>query len=230
MYTAKILDTMMLTNDVINIQIEKPHGFDYKAGQFIQFHIPDPDKKDHQLLRAYSLCSLPSDPYLEFCIKLVENGRASNFFKSAKVGDTLTLDGPTGMFCLKDEVLSPLYFIATGVGLAPIMGLIRDALNAKKTVQPLKLLFGLRSEGDIFWLQRLDDFKQKYKNFDYQITLSQPSDNWHGLRERVTKHLPEEIQTGSEFFICGKIEMIDEVRKFLIDHGVMRGNIHFEVL
>lgn len=230
MYTAKILDKKMLTNDVVNIKIEKPEGFGYKAGQFVQFHLPDPDKQDHQLLRAYSICSIPDDETLEFCIKFVENGRASNFFKASNIGDTLTFDGPTGMFSLNDEITAPLHFIATGVGLAPIIGLIRDALTVKKTLQPVTLIFGLRSETDIFWAEQMNDLKTHYKNFKYDITLSQPNDSWNGLRERVTKHLPKEIQNDAEFFICGKIEMINDAKKVLVDNGADPKKVHFEVL
>lgn len=230
MYTAKILDKTMLTNDVANIKIEKPQDFSYKAGQFVQFHLPDPDKQDHQLLRAYSICSIPDDETLEFCIKLVENGRASNFFKASNIGDTLTFDGPTGMFSLKDEIITPLHFIATGVGIAPIMGLIRDALTVKKTSQPVTLIFGLRSETDIFWAEQMNDLKAHHKNFKCEIALSQPTDSWTGLRERVTKHLPKEIQTGTEFYICGKIEMINDAKKILIENGADPKCVHFEVL
>jgi len=40
--------------------------------------------------------------------------------------------------------------VATGVGISPMVGIIQDELINKKTTQPIHLLFGVRSEKDIF--------------------------------------------------------------------------------
>lgn len=227
-YQSKILEKIHLTKNIINLKIERPKDFKYEAGQFIQFNIPDPENKEKKHLRAYSICSTPADPYLEFCIKLVPNGQTSAFLNKLQTGDSFSFQGPNGRF-FNHITDKSLFFIATGVGVAPLIGMIKDELKNKKNTQAIHLLFGLREEKDIFWTKEFENIKQNYKNFDYHLTLSQPSKDWTGLKERVTSHLPEKVNSNTRFYLCGSMPMIKEVRSILEERGAEKNQIHFEI-
>lgn len=226
-YNSKVLNKENLTADVIRLTVAKPEGFNYIAGQFTQFYVPDTANAGKEVVRSYSLASTPADTDLTFYIKLVENGKAGEYLKKIQVGDSLKIGDPIGRFVNTDPI-NPLYFVATGVGLSPMMGIIQDELINKKTTQPIHLLFGVRSEKDIFLTDILDSLKEKYKNFDYKLTLSQPSENWKGAKGRVTNHLPKEINKDSHCFICGNMPMINEVNHFMETQGLAKTNVHFE--
>ena len=226
-YIAKILSKDNLTSDVICLSLAKPKKFTYTAGQFIQFYIADITNKKNEILRSYSIASSPNEKDLKFCIKLVSNGKTIQYFKKAKIGQSLKFSGPAGRFTNMGS-LNPLYFVATGVGIAPIMSIIQNELIDKKTAQSIHLLFGVRKENDIFWIDILDNLKEKYKNFDYKLTLSQSSPKWSGAKGRVTDHLPKKIEKNDRYFICGNIAMIKDVSNFLETQGLPKTNIHFE--
>ncbi len=225
-FTAQLREKQQLTSDIYEFRFEKPAILDFLAGQFLQFCIPQGDKI---ILRSYSISSTPADDYLEFCVKFLEGGVASNHLKNMNIGDRLEFQGPRGLFVHKDNT-DALSFIATGTGFAPIMGIIRDELENKKNTGEVRLLFGVRTEDDMFWADRLKNLKIQYPNFVYDITLSQPKADggWGGLRGRVTEHILHHL-VNHKFYLCGNAAMVKDVREMLIKNGIDMKAIHFEI-
>jgi ferredoxin-NADP reductase len=224
-YSIKLIKKTLLTPDLLELHFEKPDNFAYLAGQFVQFHIHENEK---MLLRSFSLSSAPHDPTLEFCIKLLPDGKAARLFSRMELNESITCQGPVGRFTVAEHD-RPTTFIATGAGLAPIISIIRDELENKKNQAPLDLLFGVRSATDMFWNERLETLQNKFSNFHHTLTLSRHDENWSGGRGRVTSHMQKFIDTSSEYFLCGNGEMVKEVRQMLVRAGVDVKKIHFEI-
>ncbi|PIR76004.1 MAG: hypothetical protein COU32_04325 [Candidatus Magasanikbacteria bacterium CG10_big_fil_rev_8_21_14_0_10_42_10] len=225
-HTIHLLAKKEVAKNVFELRFSKPESFDFTPGQFVQFLIPSEEKKTP---RSYSLSSLPSDAYLEFCIKFLDGGLASEHFRTMNIGTDIECRGPLGRFVV-DENNDDHYFVATGVGLAPILGMIRSLIEEKKDDHPIRLLFGVREEDDLFWIDRLETLKQKHSLFDYTVTLSQPqpTGGWQGLKGRVTEHLLQHLGK-QRFYLCGNAAMVKDVRTLLIEHGVDTTDIHFEI-
>jgi len=213
----------VIANNVIEMNFEKPDDFVFQAGQFVQFLIQDGSK---QTPRSYSLSSTPNDETLEFCVKLLENGLASTHISTMNIGDTLTMRGALGRFVYQS---GPACFIATGVGLAPIMGMIRHELEVAGNRMPLHLLFGVRTRQDIFWHERLEYLSKKFFNFTYTLTLSQTDNAWGGSHGRVTEHLEKCIDENYQYYLCGSKEMVMDVRSRLTESLIEHTNIHIEI-
>ena len=225
-YTMKITKKVFLTPDMLEIYFEKPADFTFQAGQFIQVIVPD-QQSQSPLLRSYSLASAPFEPHLALCIKIVPGGRASTYLSALRVGDTLELRGPEGRFTVMDAHAPQKTFVATGAGIAPIMSILEDEVR-KPTNEHLRLVFGVRHERDILWLERLQVLEELHPNFSVLITLSQPSGAWTGRRGRVTERIPE-LPAEGEWYLCGSPPMVKDVRALLIAKGVKMQCIHFEI-
>lgn len=223
-FSTTLLEKKEIAHDVYGLRFEKPEGFDYQAGQFVQWEVPDGES---MVLRSYSLSSTPADDFIEFCVKYVEGGKASEWIKSVSEGQELTFKGPQGRFVSSGEE-EAIYFVATGAGLAPIIGMIADLLDNTSVKKPIVLLFGNRHAEDIIWQDRLADFADRYDNFTYQLCLSQPGDDWDGLSGHVTDHLGEDL-IDKHFYLCGSLAMVKDVRIFLTKAGVDGKKIHFEI-
>ncbi len=224
-FTVKLEEKKELTHNVVELHFSKPDTLDFTAGQFMQFFIPDEEKGE--VKRSYSLCTSPKEAHLGFCIKLLEGGKASHYFSHMKIGDEAQIAGPKGRFCCTPNP-TPLYFIATGSGIAPIMGLITDELRHKKNTEEIRLLFGVRNEADMFWRDEFDALTREYPNFSYSFILSRPGEGWDGLEGYVTHHI-EEHTTNHSYYLCGRAEMVKDVRSLLIERGVDAKHIHFEI-
>jgi ferredoxin-NADP reductase len=231
---SQVIEKTMLNENVVELRLAKPEGFSYVAGQFIQLVVSkneplvvSPTGTEPVIRRSYSISSTPNDPYIELCIKYVPGGVGSTYVAQLSVGDSIQFLGPNGRFIARNPPES-LSCIATGVGLAPIMGLVTDELQHKKNTAPIELIFGVRQESDIFWLERLETLARDYANFSYTLTLSQPTPTWQSVRGRVTAHLPTEV-AHKKFYLCGSQEMVKDVRTLLVSQGVEAKDIHFEI-
>lgn len=222
-YSVTLLAKAVLAKDIFELRFTKPVGFDFVAGQFVQFRVPDGEKF---VLRSYSISSISTDPYLEFCIKVLPDGKASAWFAHMAVGSTAELGVPRGMFVVDQATEAPSYYIATGTGMAPVMSMVTTAAAADR-LATAEVLFGVRSEEDLFWVDRLRSLETDGNPLRVHITLSRPSESWDGLRGRVTDHV--KIDSTGHYYICGNIEMVKDIRAKLLAGGVPTKHIHFEI-
>jgi ferredoxin-NADP reductase len=179
------------------------------------------------ITRSYSISSDPSSSYFELCVKVISDGLGSSYVSQLPIGQEALFYGPLGKF-VNNDAGTPMVCIATGVGLAPIMSIIEDELQNKQNTQPIQLLFGVRNESDIFWIDRLDHLASEFSNFSYQLTLSQPDALWGGLSGRVTEYMTQ-LRPEAHYFLCGNAEMVKEVRQKLVAKDITPRQIHFEI-
>lgn len=223
-FFSQLKSKKTIADNVLELRFDKPDTLIFQAGQFVQLVVP---KDGKEITRSYSISSIPTESYFELCVKVLPNGVGSTYLSIADINTEISFTGPLGRF-INNDVDIPLTFVATGVGLAPIISIIEDELQNKKKIQPLRLIFGVRSEADIFWLERLENLKNNFVNFSYQLTLSQPSETWTGLRGRVTEYISG-LDTNAHFFLCGSAEMVKDVRGQLLTSGVLNTNLHLEI-
>lgn len=223
--SVTVIKITPIANEVLEVTLTRPAGFEYLAGQFIQVCVPG---ETGEILRSYSLSSAPHQTKLELCVKLLPDGVGSNFFRALKPGDQINFYGPVGRFTVQSEIDSPLVFVATGSGLAPVMSMLSEVLQNRAYSAPVSLLFGVRTQVDIFWQDRLQALAAQFPNFSHTITLSQPDLDWAGQTGRVTSHLTN-LPKAAHYFLCGSGEMVTEVRNYLVAAGEPATSIHFEI-
>jgi NAD(P)H-flavin reductase/ferredoxin len=143
-YATRVLFAEQASPTVVRLFIEKPPGFEFEGGQFVQLQRPADG-----VFRPYSIASIPSDEHLEFHIAVYPDGLFSPWLTSA-AGQEVRLCGPFGECSyVAGEPERPLLLAATGTGLAPIWGVLRAALVAKHQ-GPIVLYHGARVETELY--------------------------------------------------------------------------------
>ena len=107
-----------------------------------------------------------------------------------------------GHFVLQDNN-TPKVFIGTGTGFAPLYFQIL-AQKTKKHL-PMRFIFGVREEVDIFYVDILDRLTKDMEDFSYQLCLSKVENIKEDIYDGyVTQKLKEEFaeHKESEFYIC----------------------------
>lgn len=221
-YSVKLLEKQTVAESIVVLRFAKPVGFSFVPGQFVQVRAPD---VDGFALRSYSISSSPNDPYVELCVKILPGGKASYLFDNLMPGESIEVSNAKGFFVVKPEDKAPKFFIATGTGIAPVLPMVAGVISGGGMV---KLLFGVRSETDMFWVERFESLKKSNSNFDFAITLSQPSLGWMGLKGRVTDHVSA-IDLDASYYLCGSADMVKDVRAILIAGGLSTKSIHLEI-
>jgi ferredoxin-NADP reductase len=230
-YTVACSRKALLADGVYEFVFEKPAGFAFKSGQFVLFDVPHPDNPADIQTRAFSLASAPQEDDLLFVIKLLEGGRASRWF-SERVGEgsKAVIKGPFGNFVLPAQTDLDYLFVATSSGVAPFRGQILD-LVSRGTTARIDLVFGVRAETDLFWVDTFRDWQARYANFFLHLALTQPSDAWTGHRGRVQTLVPQIVKDFSRthVYVCGSPVMTNEVKKLCLEQwGIDKKSLHVE--
>jgi CDP-4-dehydro-6-deoxyglucose reductase, E3 len=216
----------------LTFQTEDP-AFEYQAGQFVTIKIPQPTNKP-LIMRSYSISSKPTKGQFELCVKLMPEGKGSNYLNSLKPGEEIEFIGPVGHFTFKTDPDKRVLLIGTGTGLAPLKSILEEQLPNNPN-QKFYLLFGVRHIKDLFYQDKLAALAAQHPNFTYTTTLSQPeSPGWEtqgGAQGRVTAHLekipPKDLQN-TNAYICGLKDMVLQVQEMLQQKGLPKEAVYFE--
>ncbi|MNJ94653.1 Anthranilate 1,2-dioxygenase electron transfer component [compost metagenome] len=216
MNVTEIIDHTPSVRELV-IKTETPAEFTFKAGQFVMLHVPQGEAKP--ALRAYSIAS---DDRIKngfrLLFKYVDNGLASNFVWNLKGGETLNFTGPFGKVFFQEPPTEQIVFLNTGTGLSQHLCYL---LSKKEQYPELKyrMLFGVRTEKDMYGQPDLDALVKELKDFKYEFVLSRPQDSWTGKKGYIQNFLSEfdykNIPT--TFYLCGNGGMIKEVKHQLLE-------------
>jgi ferredoxin-NADP reductase len=163
----------------------------------------------------------------------VEGGPGSTFLHELPVGSVVRVIGPQGFFTRPPLANHPSLFVGTGTGFTPLRSMIKAALAAGETT-PMTLLFGVRHEADRLYREELEALTAQHPNLRAHYTISQPGEDWKGLRGYVQTHVEaawRELEKSGppHVYICGLERMVGAVRDLLRKQmGVERKQVHSE--
>ena len=220
-HPVKIIRKTQLNDKYIEVWLSRPDKLWYEAGQYLSVKVTSEGDR-----RSYSLISSPNEADLGLLIDTGPGGLGSKFFMNASPGEMIEVLLPMGRFIVREDNERNTLFVATGSGIAPMRGMIKEALSLSGD-RKVKLVWGMRHEDDLFWTDSWDNLKQKYVNFDYEIVLSQPNNGWKGREGHVGDELLGEW-SGWEAYVCGNGEVVKAVRDQLVSEGVDENFIYFE--
>jgi ferredoxin-NADP reductase len=214
----------------LEFEVKGVARFGFVAGQWLSFKTNKPDGEE--ITRAYSIASSPSeDNRFALCLNRVQDGFMSNFLCDMKEGAEIRCQGPFGDFILRPPLRDTI-FIATGTGIAPFRSMLHWLLAdpARHQDQQSWLVFGNRTEKDIYYHDEFLALAGKHANFHYLPTLSRGGPEWQGLRGYVQEHVPAIVQgrTDMHAYICGLDKMIKANRELLKGLGWDRKSILYE--
>ena len=209
---ATVVDKTLLSQTVLRLRLKPATEFTYFSGQFVNLHTPSGD------IRSYSLASLPyEDDFLEMHVRRIENGKVSSWIHDGlKLGDSLKISSPHGnCFYLSDDPSIPMLLVGTGSGLAPLYGVVRDALSRGHSGE-ISLYHGSALRNGLYLTEELRTLTLSYDNFKYYPCLSQQDDSQkdcffgraNDIALKEHKHLAD-----YKIYLCGHPEMVKSAKK-----------------
>jgi len=223
------------TNNVWTVTLAPPKGerrYAYLPGQFqfITFHRGRglPEEEHH-----WTISSSPTEK-TSVSSTIKELGDFTATIGQTKPGDTATIHAPFGRF---SYVLHPderdLVFIAGGIGITPLMGMLRHMRDTKAAL-PVLLLYANKDEGEICFKKELVAIeKGRYPRLKVVHVLSSPATGWKGEtgridRERIEQYCGKDIGKKA-FYICGPPGLLEATIATLRALGVPDGRMHIEI-
>jgi ring-1,2-phenylacetyl-CoA epoxidase subunit PaaE len=218
-----------------NIPSVLKDAFFFKAGQYITLKTEIDGK---EIRRDYSLCSSPKSGQLKVAVKEVEGGTFSTYANTKlKENDVLDVAPPNGRFVFEPNTAKTrtIAAFASGSGITPIMSIAKTVLEEEPN-STFVLVYGNKTPKDTIFYNEIQALQNKYPNrFDVQFVFSQSEED-NALFGRIEKSTVNYIIKNKykysiidAFYICGPEGMINCVSDVLIENGVDKSNIHFEL-
>ena len=197
---ATVVSKKIVNNEAVLLNLSAHMPIEYKAGQYFSFIFSE------KLRRSYSIVSTDSDSTISFAIK-VDDGEGFSAVSSLKLGSNIDILGPLGKFTYVDDGSNTLVFIATGIGIAPIKGII-DTLIKNSFSGVIYLFWGVRKEkGFIF------DFSLYPIKFTPVVSSPDgPFDNVGHVQDFMKKL---DFNSNTSFYICGDPLIVNDIRSFV---------------
>lgn len=218
---ATVAERNDLTHDVreIAFRLNEPAALAYQAGQYIAFRCPSASKPAG-ISRLYSLCSAPRDDGVLRIVYNYVGGPGTAFLHGLNVGGAVDFKAPFGKFFLQGDSSRDVLFVATGTGIGPFRGMLREHLPVVRNRQ-FTLLWSVREERDLYYQEEFRQLETTYPNFRLLMTLTRPDAAWQGLRGRVTAIFPEYFPSvdNLEVYVCGNDAMIIDVKSLCDARG-----------
>jgi NAD(P)H-flavin reductase len=203
---ARITRVEFLNADILGISLKPSRPLEYRAGQFINLFM------DETTARCYSLASVPSlGEELFLHVRKVPGGLVSGWiFADLKAGDNITISEASGdCFYVTGKPEQNILLIATGSGLAPLYGIIRDALlNGHRG--KLSLYHGSYNTDGFYLVEELRRLAQNHHNLSYVPCVSDgnaPTGYAPGMVLDVALADHPDL-TGWRVFLCGNPDMV----------------------
>jgi ring-1,2-phenylacetyl-CoA epoxidase subunit PaaE len=235
-----VADIYKDTDDCSVVTFEVPSDiqseFKFKQGQHLTLRA---QIGNQDVRRSYSLCSSPLDNKWQVAVKKIDGGLFSTFVNDQlKSGDKLEVMAPEGRFfkdCTPQTAKNYIAF-AAGSGITPILSIIKTHL-ASEPQSTFKLFYLNRNVKSIIFKEEIESLKNVYFNrleifhFLTKEHRDMPLFNGRFTEEKmktITSRIfdPKEID---DCFICGPESMIFLIRDSLVEAGMSKDKIHFEL-
>jgi CDP-4-dehydro-6-deoxyglucose reductase len=212
-YATTVLETRRLGSDVLALRLALPEGFAARAGQYVSL------VRDPGIVRSYSLAGIPEiDDGLELHVRRVEGGVMSRYlFEQLAVGDRLALRGPAGQcFYVPGRAAQPLLLAGTGTGLAPLLGILRDALRCGHE-GTITLLHGARDVAGLYARDTLAQIAAEHPNVELilaalDVGSAPPHEVVQGALDEILFQRYPNLE-GRRVFLCGAPAFVNSTRR-----------------
>lgn len=195
-------------------------NFDFVAGQHIRANAPKllyPDPKGAS--RVFSVASSPND---KSKISIAFRDSGSGFKRTLMelpIDSLINIDGPFGYFALPKSAANPLVFIAGGIGITPMISMIRYA-DEKQLSHRITLLYANRNKESATYVQELEAIASQNSLF-VVINKFGPLDA--GFIQESIKDIEKSL-----WYIAGPLPMVAEAKNILSQLGVSENKIYSE--
>ncbi len=219
--TATVRDVIDETPRVRTLVLDVPDWPGHRAGQHVDVRLTSDD--GYQAQRSYSIASSPDAPNLMLAIEMLPDGEVSSYLAGeARVGDQIELRGPIGgYFVWSAELGGPLFLVAGGSGVVPLMAMLRHRAAAKSSV-PATLLYSSRTFDDIIYRAELERLAGQGLTVVHTLTRGQPA-GWSGLKRRIDRAMLESVgfapAARPRIFVCGPTPLVEQAASDLRDLG-----------
>ncbi|MDB9782401.1 FAD-binding oxidoreductase [Winogradskyella sp.] len=239
-HNLKVADIYKETEDTSVVTFDVPadlqEEFKFTQGQHLTLKT---DINGEDVRRSYSLCSSPLDNKWQVAVKLINEGKFSTYINEIlKQGDNIEVMAPSGKFGVPVKPLESknYLFFAAGSGITPVLSMVKAHL-AQEPNATCKLFYVNKTAKSIIFKEELEQLRNKYfgrfEIFYFLTKEKRDIELFNGRfddeKMKVLTSTFIDIPDTNDVFLCGPEKMVNYVSDYLIDAGLPKENVHFEL-
>lgn len=167
----KLIKKQQEFNEIVSLFFKPEEKFDFKAGQFLRYHLANLHSDERGENRFFSISSAPFEKNIRLTTKFAKN--ESSVFKKAldklKIDDFIEATGPYGKFTYADPDTHYI-FIAGGIGITPFRSILLDLDHQGKPLN-ITLLYANQTQ-EILFKDELYSLAKKHPDFKVHYFIS----------------------------------------------------------
>jgi ferredoxin-NADP reductase/Na+-translocating ferredoxin:NAD+ oxidoreductase RnfD subunit len=145
----KLLSKREIATDVWEFTFEKPDGFSFQAGQYLEWMLPHKSVDSRGERRYFTIASSPTEDVVRLALKFVDNGSSYKArLRNIEPGEQIIASQLAGDFLLPKSTGQKLGFIAGGIGVTPFSSHIQF-LKDTQSQNDVKLFYCVNSESEM---------------------------------------------------------------------------------
>ena len=223
---ATVKSVVAETSHAKTLVLDVPGWPGHLAGQHVDVRLTAED--GYQAQRSYSIASEPTRPTVAITIERLDDGEVSPYLTDALgVGDRMELRGPIGgYFVWEPTMRGPLFLVAGGSGIVPLMAMLRTraaATPAQRAAAPATLLYSSRGWDDIYYRDELGRLAtDPDMRVVHTLTRSRPP-GWAGFTRRIDADMLTETAPrptlDPHIYVCGPTALVESAARILVELG-----------
>lgn len=227
-----MLEVVPETSRTRTLVLDVPDWPGHRAGQHVDVRLTSED--GYQAERSYSIASPPEDARLSLTIEELKDGEVSPYLaEELRAGEKLELRGPIGGYFVWDvPVGGPLFLVAGGSGIVPLMAMLRHRAAAESRADT-RLVVSARELEALLYRDELERLASAGDGLSITYTLTRVRpERWSGYARRVDAEMLREVGPAAaaepRAFVCGPTPFVEAVADALVELGHAAERVHTE--
>lgn len=221
--------TEQVAEGTLAFHFERPAGFQFKAGQFVNVTLVEPPETDAEgNSRSFSMASAPFETDLIVATRIRDTA-FKRVLKAMPTGSEVSIAGPFGSFTLRQNS-RPAVFLAGGIGITPFRSMLLQAARERLS-RRLFLFYSNRRPEDAPFLDELLGFEAKTDGFRVIGTMTDIQKSrraWQGETGYIngamlTKYVGD--LAAPIYYSAGPPGLVAAMQKMLSEAGVGEDDI-----
>lgn len=227
-YKLEFIHKEQIAADSWAMMFNKPDGFFYEAGQYVEVDLEHPNHDNRGIKRWFTLSSSPTEGDLMIATRFMD--RRSSFkeaLSNLSPGDVIDSRKAEGSFILPSDANKELVWIAGGIGVTPFRSQMKFLLDNKEYDRKITLIYSNRTRGDIcfenLWTKAVDHMP------GFKLVQTLVDESWAGEQGMIDEAMilrAIDNTNNKDFYISGPEPMVDAFIPKLETMGIEQSNIH----
>lgn len=232
-FTSRLRRKEEVAERTMSFEFDKPSGWRFKAGQFIDITIDNPPETDGRgNSRSFSIASAPQEETLLIATRMRDTA-FKRVLKGLLPGMEVKVEGPFGNLTLHNNASRAAVILTGGIGITPFRSIVVRAAK-EKLPHRIFLFYSNRRPEDAAFLDELQAVEHENPNYKFIGTMTEMEKShrlWNGETSIINKEMLSKYLGNAAspiYYVAGPPEMVEDLQAMLNGAGVDDDDIRTE--